>query len=701
MSKLTDRIKTKFQADSLPAWAGPGLLFVTCFFSFGILLSRLGYFQDDWHHVYYAFAEGAGGLTRFLFTDSRPLAFLVYVPLFKILGFAPANWHWSLMLLRFLTVLAFWFSIRMVWPNLTGMATWLALFFAIYPAYTLQSLSVAYSLHWFLYLIFMLSLALMLLAALKPRAYTAYTGLAIILQIFHLLMIEYYAGLEFIRLIFLWFLFRELPFSQRIRKVFKQGLPYLLVIGLYTVYRLSYSTIFGYDRFSPTLLINLLHSPLSGSLAFLQVILQDSLFVLVSPWSAAIDPALIDFTHSSTFIFLAIMAGFAALGYLVVPRIEKNKPEATDQPAREIVLAGALGLFAALLPSWLAGLYLFSKNPMWSGRLALPALLGASMILIGLVYWLIEKPAYRHLILSLLLGLAVGFQAQTAHDFQVSWDKQLQFYWQLHWRAPGLQPNTLIAADTEILPLMGYYPTAFALNILYGQPFGPSQSTQAATSQPDYWFNAGFEHINWSTFGQTQPVDFFKYSSTFSATRQEVVSITFEPQQQQCLWVLRPSYQDVRFLTPEAYRWMDLTNLSRILPEPQKGSISGASGVNFTPPGAVFGNEPEHTWCYYYEKADLASQQSDWKSITQLWQEASTKGFRPRASVELIPFIEAFARSGDWKTAQDLTSSANVYPPRAQSLLCSLWKNIEKSTQPDAQRAATLALLKNKLGCQE
>lgn len=706
MKKLKELYQTKIRINNLPAWAGPVLLFATCFFAFGILLARLGYFQDDWHHVYYAFAEGSGGLSRFLFTDSRPLAFIVYIPLFKLLGFAPANWHWSLMILRFLTVLAFWFSIRMVWPNLTGMATWLALFFAVYPAYNLQSLSVAYSLHWFLYLVFMLSVTLMLLGALNPKYFVLYTSLAVILQIFHLLMIEYYAGLEFIRLIFLWFIFRELPFADRWKKTLKQWLPYLGVLGLYALYRLSYSTLYGYDRFTPVLLIDLLRSPLSGGIAFLQIILQDTIFVMISPWYAAIDPTIIDFSRGSTFVIMAIMAVFAVLGYFVVSRIEKNKTETPDIPAREIVFTGVLAVFASLLPSWLAGLYLFSKNPMWSGRLALPALLGASMILTGLVYWLIEKPTYRHLVLSLLLGIAVGFQAQTARDFQTSWDKQLQFYWQLHWRAPGIQPNTLIASDTEILPFMGYYPTAFAINVLYGQPSGSlnqTQSTQIQTqSKPAYWFNAGSEHINWITFGRGQPAEFFKYSSTFSATQQQVVAITFEPQQQQCLWVLRPSYSEIRFLTPEAYQWMDISSPDLILATEAGTALVAPNGIpEKQTSSVVFGNEPEHTWCYYYEKADLASQKADWQSITQLWKEAKNKGFRPRTSVELFPFIEAFARTGAWETAQELTNSANVYPPRAQSLLCTLWKNIEISTQPDERRDVIIAQLKNKLGCQE
>src|SRR5260221_13460187 len=152
---------TKISNIVLPIWAVPVAIFLVCFFSFGILLSRLGFYQDDWHHVYYAYWGGAEGLKGFLFTDSRPLAFLVYVPFFNALGFEPSHWHWSLMLIRFLTALLFWLILSKIWPELTDLTAWLALFFAVYPVFPLQSLSVAYTLHWFLYLVFMLSVFLM------------------------------------------------------------------------------------------------------------------------------------------------------------------------------------------------------------------------------------------------------------------------------------------------------------------------------------------------------------------------------------------------------------------------------------------------------------------------------------------------------------------------------------------------------------
>src|SRR5512137_507760 len=77
----------RFGEISLPAWAALAFIFAVCVYSFGILLARLGFFQDDWHHIFQAYWYGADGLRRFLLTDRGPFAYLVYIPFFKILGF--------------------------------------------------------------------------------------------------------------------------------------------------------------------------------------------------------------------------------------------------------------------------------------------------------------------------------------------------------------------------------------------------------------------------------------------------------------------------------------------------------------------------------------------------------------------------------------------------------------------------------------
>ena len=84
---------SKFKNIVLPEWTAAVFIFLVCFFSFGILLSRLGYFQDDWHHVFYDYWQGAAGLKSFLLHDSRPFALLdlcLLFPRFRICAFALA-----------------------------------------------------------------------------------------------------------------------------------------------------------------------------------------------------------------------------------------------------------------------------------------------------------------------------------------------------------------------------------------------------------------------------------------------------------------------------------------------------------------------------------------------------------------------------------------------------------------------------------
>ncbi len=65
----------------------------------------------------------------------------------------------------------------------------------------------------------------------------------------------------------------------------------------------------------------------------------------------------------------------------------------------------------------------------------------------------------------------------------------------------------------------------------------------------------------------------------------------------------------------------------------------------------IFGSEPAHNWCYYFEKADLARQGRDWQTVLPLEKQAKTQSLAPKFGPEYIPFIEAHAQIGDWQTS--------------------------------------------------
>jgi hypothetical protein len=106
--------------------------------------------------------------------------------------------------------------------------------------------------------------------------------------------------------------------------------------------------------------------------------------------------------------------------------------------------------------------------------------------------------------------------------------------------------------------------------------------------------------------------------------------------------------------------------------------ISDVSNITTTPGSPllhdIFGTEPVHTWCYYFEKADLAHQMQDWKTILELKADADSQGFKPNVGAEYLPFIEAFAQSGQWVQAYNLSAVANGINPAPGTALCNAWR---------------------------
>jgi hypothetical protein len=91
-----------------------------------------------------------------------------------------------------------------------------------------------------------------------------------------------------------------------------------------------------------------------------------------------------------------------------------------------------------------------------------------------------------------------------------------------------------------------------------------------------------------------------------------------------------------------------------------------------TPPLLVFGSEPEHGWCYYYQAASLARQQGDWDEVARLGDEAQRQGFKPTDLIEWMPFIQAYVELGDdvslMGLAEMITTDSYVAAQTCQSV---------------------------------
>jgi hypothetical protein len=63
----------------------------------------------------------------------------------------------------------------------------------------------------------------------------------------------------------------------------------------------------------------------------------------------------------------------------------------------------------------------------------------------------------------------------------------------------------------------------------------------------------------------------------------------------------------------------------------------------------IFGPEPAHTWCYYYQQAELALQEGNWEKIVQIGDKVTQLKLSPNDRIEWAPFLQAYALRGDEK----------------------------------------------------
>ena len=72
------------------------------------------------------------------------------------------------------------------------------------------------------------------------------------------------------------------------------------------------------------------------------------------------------------------------------------------------------------------------------------------------------------------------------------------------------------------------------------------------------------------------------------------------------------------------------------------------------PPEKIFGPEPAHGWCFYYQKASLARQRGDWSEIGRLYDETVNQNLRATDKSEVFPFLEGLVNLGRYRDAREL-----------------------------------------------
>ncbi|MDD2923127.1 MAG: hypothetical protein PHQ36_12650, partial [Anaerolineales bacterium] len=175
------------------------------------------------------------------------------------------------------------------------------------------------------------------------------------------------------------------------------------------------------------------------------------------------------------------------------------------------------------------------------------------------------------------------------------------------------------------------------------------------------------------------PVDYDFLAGKFSGNTSQVVAFYYSPPR--CLRLLDPEIDSINKMIPDDSLLRDAALLS---------SADFVMDEKIAVMPDVYGPEPAHAWCYYFQKADLARQTKNWDEVAKLGDVAFKLDDYPNDPVERFVFIEGYAHTEDWKKAVELSKlSYKVSKNYVRPLLCKLWARIERETQnTSAQRAA-------------
>ncbi len=653
--------------------------------AYGLLALQQGYYWDDWAFSWTRAHLGFQGLLD-QFAVNRPIRAYWEALLTPLIGVKPTVWQFYGIFIRWAVSLSLWVLLRNLWAEKKWENALTALFFLVYPGFTQQFLAITYQYFWSLLLLFFISLTLMVQAARSPHLRTLKVCASLIISAISLFGLEYLFGLELLRFLFLWIALKTIHpnFKERAKKTALLYIPYFILLITYLYWRIFLYTNTIYTSSNISFSISGIWTQLWDAIPL--VSLGAWLKVWVQPFSteSGLSPKL------ALLLVIILLAGtFLLARYLKYISAQQILP-----PRGERLQKGAGGdwLFLSLALLLSAGIPFYAVSfPIQltfpEDRFTFPFIFGVSMLLTWLLS-LVKSETQRFTLAGLLISLAITTQIYNSDIYRREWRQQRLFAQQLFWRAPDISKGTLILAEDEgVFPHNDDEAFAFLVNWAYN----PNQKNTELDYE--YFYVSAREGGDLPSLKSGEPVFKNHFSATFTGNTDQVLVLHFSPPS--CLRILDPIYDADVFIAPRGVDDVQMGSLT--LPRPLAPALPlsnprefiAKSNDDFNPPEWLFGEEPEHNWCYYFEKADLARQNDEWERVAKLGDKAFAMPYSPADSAEYLPFIEAYARLNRDEDAEMLTEAALDNVPALSPMLCSLWQRVEE--QAPSQNHARIA----------
>jgi hypothetical protein len=655
--------------------------------AYGLLLPLTGFYWDD---LPFAWMAKFLGPQEFIpaFAGVRPFLGPIFFLTTSLIPPVPLYWQIFALLIRFFAVLAAWFALTQIWPRHKRQALVVSLLFLVFPGYSQHWVAFTHiNQEWIPFISYLLSFGFTARALRKSIAKRGVVGreaaqstkrsrtaindtiLAVLLLIGGVFPTEYFVSIEPMRFLFIWVIVSEQVsvFSQRFVETLKRWWPYLLIWLANGAWLAYFYTIGDYASYE----VEVVNEPLTLAKVFLTIgdaVGKAGFYI----WVQILALASKMLTAPTTLIMFGLVVIAFILIIFYLGKLQFSEAE-TGSFAIPAILIGLAGIILGRVPSFAAGLPLTLQSSF--DRFMISMMLGGSLFAVGLIELLIRNHRIKTCVFALLIALGIGQQFFNANIFRRDWAKQQEIYWQLAWRIPAMKPGTALL--THELPIDYETDLSFTapINWMYAPDYRRSSSLDEKSDLPYALIytekrlgGTALPSLNRDT-KITLPIRRVSFQGSTSQ-----VLVIYMPRNG-CLRVLDPTRGDdvtygnqSRFLVDA----IPLSDLSNIIVDPHQ-----AAKPPFLP-------EPEHTWCYYFAKAELARQQGDWGQVIDLIDEAMSLGYEPEDPFEWLTYVEAQAHAGNMENAITASRAASEQDNRMRRGLCELWKRLQ-ITEPTTE----------------
>lgn len=591
-------------------------------------LHRVGYLYDDWYLMYAAKAKGPAVFWE-VFAIDRPMRALVMIPAYILFKENPLYYNLNAYLMHVLSAISFWWGLRMLWPRAPKFTFIAALLFLLYPGFLAQLNGIDYQSQMVSLAAAMTSIALSFWGAKSrnPIIQLFALFLAAILGWFYMGLVEYEIGLEALRFLGLYILSLHEVWEPRkaLSKSWKRILLNLPIPSAFLIWRVFF---FHSERGATDIgkqLSVLIDAPLLTSIRWFFRLLTDLWDVVFLAWGTQISQINRDLRIRELFLMTGIAALLILLLYVLMrvsyPNEEK---EISEYPWAERVFFGLLAVIAAQIPVIMVGREVNFSD---FSRYALAGSAGATLLISAILYTIPLERLRFSLIATFLTIAVLTHQTNTLRYAQAT-ENLRDFWWQVSWRAPQIAEKTTLVVRYAIAPAPEDYLIWGPANMIYYPPTEPEDiipKLSALIPNQENFLVLSASHGK-RLFRDRRSIPVY--------TDLSHILVLSQPSLTSCVHVFDGKHLAISpFERESTILFAQYSDMSRILPW----------GESRIPHLTVFGPEPPHNWCYYYQKASLARQQQNWDEILHLADEVEQHGFKPRDPIEWLPFLEAYA----------------------------------------------------------